>query len=122
MSIVIRVIIDVLLVISAGFALAGVLGMLRMPDVYNRMQTSTIVSVFWLLGLMVAGLLAAIFGLHNGPAAAKVVLIGLFFVLTAPVVGHALSRAAYISGERPYTPLKPDKYGEDKPYEKEGVK
>ncbi|MBR5429145.1 MAG: monovalent cation/H(+) antiporter subunit G [Firmicutes bacterium] len=121
MSIALRIIIDVLLVISAIFALGGVLGMLRMPDVFNRMQTSTIVSVFWLLGLMVAGVLFAALVLRSGGAAVKVALIGLFFVLTAPVVGHALSRAAYLNGERPYTPLTPNKYGEDKPYDKEGV-
>ena len=79
------------------------------------------VAVFWLLGLMIAGILVAVFALHNGAAAVKVALIGLFFVLTAPVVGHALSRAAYLNGERPYTPLKPNKYGDDKPYDKGGV-
>ncbi|MBR2782622.1 MAG: monovalent cation/H(+) antiporter subunit G [Firmicutes bacterium] len=121
MSMALRIVIDVLLGISAVFALGGVLGMLRMPDVFNRMQTSTIISVFWLLGLMIAGILVAVFALHNGAAAVKVALIGLFFVLTAPVVGHALSRAAYLNGERPYTPLKPNKYGDDKPYDKGGV-
>ncbi|MBO7666965.1 MAG: monovalent cation/H(+) antiporter subunit G [Firmicutes bacterium] len=98
MNIALRIVIDVLLVVSCGFALAGVLGMLRMPDVFNRMQTSTIISVFWLLGLMFAGVLFAAFVMRSGSAAVKVVLIGLFFVLTAPVVGHAISRAAYISG------------------------
>lgn len=121
MSMALRIVIDVLLGISAVFALGGVLGMLRMPDVFNRMQTSTIISVFWLLGLMIACILVAVFALHNGAAAVKVALIGLFFVLTAPVVGHALSRAAYLNGERPYTPLKPNKYGDDKPYDKGGV-
>lgn len=121
MNIALRIIIDILLIVSCGFALAGVLGMLRMPDVFNRMQTSTIISVFWLLGLMVAGVLFAACVMRSGSAAVKVVLIGLFFVLTAPIVGHAISRAAYISGERPYTPLKPDKYGDDKPYDKEGI-
>ena len=121
MSIALRIIIDILLAVSCVFALGGVLGMLRMPDVYNRMQTSTIISVFWLLGLMIAGVLFAAIVMRSGSAAVKVVLIALFFVLTAPVVGHAISRAAYISGERPYTPLQPDKYGDDKPYDKEGV-
>lgn len=121
MSIALRIIIDILLAVSCVFALGGVLGMLRMPDVYNRMQTSTIISVFWLLGLMIAGVLFAAIVMRSGSAAVKVVLIALFFVLTAPVVGHAISRAAYISGERPYTPLHPNKYEDDKPYDKEGV-
>ena len=72
MSIALRIIIDILLVVSCGFALAGVLGMLRMPDVFNRMQTSTIISVFWLLGLMVAGVLFAALVMHSGSAAVKV--------------------------------------------------
>lgn len=120
MNIIVRIIIDLLLASACFFAFSGTIGMLRMRDVYCRMQASTIISVFWFLGLMLAGL---IYGLTvpSGPMCVKVILISLFCLLTAAVGGHAIARAAYIHGDRPYRRLKPDQYGEDKPYEKEVV-
>ena len=36
-----RIVVDILIVISIFFAFAGVVGMLRMPDSFTRMQSST---------------------------------------------------------------------------------
>jgi multicomponent Na+:H+ antiporter subunit G len=79
------------LIIFAGsiFLFSAGLGVLRMPDSYNRIQTgtkaSTLGTILVLLGLAV---------LH--PAWTWKLLMLIFFVLlTNPVSSHALARAAH---------------------------
>ena len=79
------------LIILTGsvFLFSAGLGVLRMPDSYNRIQTgtkaSTLGTILVLLGLAV---------LH--PAWTWKLLILIFFVLlTNPVSSHALARAAH---------------------------
>jgi multicomponent Na+:H+ antiporter subunit G len=74
---------------GAVFLLSAGLGVLRMPDSYNRIQTgtkaSTLGTILVLLGLAV---------LH--PEWTWKLLILIFFVLlTNPVSSHALARAAH---------------------------
>ena len=45
----IRIIADVLLLIGAIFALAGTIGVLKMPDTFSRMQASTCISTLAIL-------------------------------------------------------------------------
>ena len=45
--------------------------------------------------------------------AVKLVIIGGFVLLTSPIVGNMLSRAAYKHGIRPQRPLVQDDYGRD---------
>ena len=39
-----RIIIDVLIAVGAFFAIAGTLGVLKMPDTFSRMQASTCIT------------------------------------------------------------------------------
>lgn len=110
---ILRIIIDVFLAGGCFFALAGTLGILRMPDCFSRMQSSTNIPTFGLLGVVIAGLLYAIFVEHNAAMAVKVFIIGGFVLLTNPIVGNSLSRAAYKFGLRPQKPLVQDDYGRD---------
>ena len=50
-----RIVIDLLIVISIFFAFAGVVGMLRMPDSFCRMQSSTNIATLGVLGVIIAG-------------------------------------------------------------------
>ena len=52
-----RIVIDALLVIGAFFALAGTLGVLKMPDTFCRMQASTCITTLGMLGVAIGGLL-----------------------------------------------------------------
>jgi multicomponent Na+:H+ antiporter subunit G len=82
------------LIILAGsvFLFSAGLGVLRMPDSYNRIQTGTKAST---LGTMLVLLGLAV--LH--PAWTWKLLILIFFVLlTNPVSSHALARAAHATG------------------------
>ncbi|MBQ6808749.1 MAG: Na+/H+ antiporter subunit G [Firmicutes bacterium] len=110
---ILRILIDVLLVGGCFFALAGTLGVLRMPDSFSRMQASTNIPTFGLLGIVLAALLYAIFMEHNAAMAVKVLIIGGFVLLTNPIVGNTLSRAAYKYGIRPKKPMVQDDYGRD---------
>ena len=48
-----RIVIDVLLAIGAIFALAGTIGLLKMPDTFSRMQASTCISTMGVIGVAI---------------------------------------------------------------------
>jgi multicomponent Na+:H+ antiporter subunit G len=106
----------ILLVVGCFFALAGTIGVLRMPDAFCRMQSSTNIATLGVLGAVFGG---ALYAFSNGNAAMgiKVILIGLFIVLTNPIAGHAIARAAYRYGIRPEKKMACDEYGRDIPNE-----
>jgi len=108
-----RYVIDVLIGLSVFFAFAGVMGMLRMPDSYCRMQSSTNISTFGVLGVILGGILYAALYLHNGEIAVKLAVLGVFYIITSPISGHAIAKAAYHHGVRPEKKMVCDKYGED---------
>lgn len=113
MSITIRIIVDVLLVLGAFFSLAGVVGVLRMPDAYCRMQSSTNIATLGILNLIIAALIYATAAGMGAGTAIKIALVGLFTILTNPIASHAICKAAYISGVRPKKDMICDEYGED---------
>ena len=92
------------------FNFFGCLGLIRLPDVYNRLQAST-----KCVTLGTCGILFGLF-LFKGFTAAgiKAILCILFVVLTAPVSAHALSRGAHASGVKLWKGSVCDKYQEDK--------
>lgn len=108
-----RIVIDILIGLSILFALAGVVGMIRMPDAYTRMQSSTNVSTFGVLGVLIAGILYSIIYLGDISMAIKMGVLIVFYLITSPIAGHAIAKAAY----RSKVPASPktivDKYGED---------
>ena len=80
------------LIIGSFFLFSAGLGVLRMPDTYNRIQTGTKATT---LGTIL--ILVGIAMLH--PAWALKLLILIFFVLlTNPVSSHALARACHATG------------------------
>lgn len=93
-----RIIVGVLVGLGAFFALAGTVGMLRMPDAYCRMQSSTNVTTLGLLFALLGALIYAIFGMHSWAASVKIVVIGVVSILANPAAGHAICRAAHRKG------------------------
>lgn len=85
---------EILMLIGGVFLFLGSLGLVRMPDVYNRLQTGTKAST---LGAMSIGL-SAIFLLPG--AAGKAVLLVVFIVLANPIASNTIGRSAYLSGIR----------------------
>lgn len=89
----IDVIAGILWIAGSGFVLLAAVGVLRMPDVFTRMQASTKASTLG-LGCLLAGA-----GLEMGDFSSwiRVAGIGAFVLLTTPVAGHVIARASYLA-------------------------
>ena len=109
----IRIIADVLLLIGGVFALAGTIGILKMPDTFSRMQASTCVSTLAILCIGLGALLYAIFTMHSASAAVKIAVIVLMIFVTNPVGSHAIAKGAYRAGIRPEKRMEVDEFRRD---------
>ena len=94
MSSVIDVLSGVLLLSGVALAVTAGLGLLRFPDVFSRMHAATKPAT---LGLLLVVLGAAL-QMEDSGDAGKLLLVGAFQFLTAPVAAHMIGRAAYRSG------------------------
>ncbi|MDX1415482.1 MAG: monovalent cation/H(+) antiporter subunit G [Candidatus Promineifilaceae bacterium] len=83
-----------LIAIIAGtlFSLVGILGLIRLPDVYARLQATGKVGVFGVVLLLVAAVIWTEFGLG------KALLLIALLMVAGPVATHAISSAAYRIG------------------------
>ena len=80
------------LVVGTLLSLIGVIGFIRLPDVYTRLHATGKVSVFGVVFLLVAAILLTPLSLWKG-------LLLIFFVLMAsPSVSHSVASAAYKAG------------------------
>lgn len=74
------------------FILFAAIGLLRMPDVYNRIQAgtkaSTLGSLLTLLGV----------GLYHPDWLMKIALLIIFVLISNPVSSHVLGRASHYAG------------------------
>jgi len=77
--------------IGSIFILLGSVGMVRMPDFYNRIQTGTKAST---LGTMLSLLGIGLIHLDWG---GKIVVLILFVLMTNPVSSHVIARAAHFT-------------------------
>jgi multicomponent Na+:H+ antiporter subunit G len=84
----------VLLLVGATFTLLAAVGVLRMPDVFTRMQVATKAAS---LGATCMLLGVAVFFAQLDITVRAVLIIGFIF-LTAPVSAHMVARAAYAAG------------------------
>lgn len=79
--------------LGIAFDFFGVLGLVRLPDVYNRLQAATKCVTFG-----TAGILFGIFIIKGLSIFGFKALLGIAFVfLTSPVAAHAIARAAHRS-------------------------
>lgn len=85
----------VIVLVGAAFMLLASIGIVRMPDVYNRIQAGTKASTLGVV-LALVGL-----GLYEPGWLPKLSVIAVFVLLTNPLSSHALARAAHAAG----TPL-----------------
>ncbi len=96
-----------LLVAGAAFLLFGGLGLLRMPDIFNRIQAGTKTTT---LGTLL--ILAGTAFLHP-QWGWKLLLIGLFLLFTNPLSSQVLARAAHRGGAKTSTKTTVDMLAED---------
>lgn len=80
-------------ILGVALALLSAVGIVRMPDVYTRLQVATKASSLG-VGLLMLGV-----AVHFGDVGVTVraLLVVAFIFLTAPVSAHLIGRAAYIA-------------------------
>ncbi|TQM14588.1 monovalent cation/H(+) antiporter subunit G [Pseudonocardia kunmingensis] len=91
--VVVDVLSAVLLLTGALTCLLGAVGLVRLPDLPARLQAATKPQTLGLL-LILAGTALRV----PLESAVTLVLVGLFQVITAPVISQLLGRSAYRSG------------------------
>ena len=98
----------VLITIGVLFDLFGCIGLVRLPDIYNRLQAATkcvtLGTCMILIGLF--------FFMGIGSAGIKALLCAVFVLLTSPVGAHALARAAHLAGIKLWEGSVVDTYAE----------
>ena len=85
---------DVLMVVGSALLLLASVGVVRMPDLFTRMQAASKAST---LGIACA-LLALAFHFPGVSVNIRVIGTIAFFFVTAPVTAHLIGRAAYFLG------------------------
>lgn len=88
-------IVMILFIIGAISGLIGGLGVLRMPDVYNRIHAETMCVVGGAIVILIGVAVYRGYSLFS----LKALIIALFLFLTNPVSSHAIARAAHKSSE-----------------------
>lgn len=110
---VLRIVIDVLIAVGAFFALAGTVGILKMPDTFCRMQASTCIPTLGTLCVAIGAILYAAVIMQSAGTAVKIGVIALMIFFANPVGAHVIAKGAYKNGIRPDKKMVVDDYGRD---------
>jgi len=100
----------ILIFVGILFDIFGCIGLVRFPDVYNRLQASTKCVTLGTIMLLVG--VAFLTGLNA--TAAKAVICAVFILITSPTAAHAIAKGAYAAGVPLWGKSVVDKYKEDK--------
>lgn len=100
----------IFIIIGLAFDIFGCIGLIRLPDVYNRLQATTKCVTLGTCSILFGTII--IKGLTG--TGIKALLCIIFLILTSPVAAHALSRGAHASGVKLWGKSVCDKYEEDK--------
>lgn len=102
----------IIIVIGLLFNLFGCIGLVRLPDVYNRLQAATkcvtLGTCLVLLGIIIFPCIGCV-GIDF-----KVMLCIIFILITSPTAAHALARGAHASGVKLWKKSVVDKFAEAK--------
>jgi multicomponent Na+:H+ antiporter subunit G len=100
----------VVMVAGLVFDLVGCLGLVRLPDVYNRLQAATkcvtLGTFLILLGVLIR------FGFDS--MGVKAILCLWFIAITSPTAAHAIARGAHRGGIKLWEKSVTDRYAEDR--------
>ena len=94
MSVLLDVVAIVLAVLGTAFALLAAVGVVRLPDLYTRMQAASKGSTLGAICLLLAA------ACHFGDAAIAIrcIVVATFLAMTTPIAAHLLARAGYLAG------------------------
>ncbi len=97
-------------VAGTAFSIIGILGMLRLPDVYTRLHATGKVSTFGAVLLLVAAALVI------DAVWARALIAIVLVLISGPVVSHALGSAALRIGIPLKGAVRDDLHGERAPH------
>ena len=98
----------IMIAVGILFNIFGCIGLVRFPDVYNRLQAATkCVTLGTVLLLIGVGLASG-----TGALAAKAIICAVFVLVTSPTAAHAIAKGAYASGVALWEKTVVDKYAE----------
>jgi multicomponent Na+:H+ antiporter subunit G len=92
-----RLLADLLLLIGASFTLLGALGLVRMPDVYNRIQAGTKAVTLGALSLLLG------IGVIYPQWWSKLLVIAILILVTNPIGSSTIARALLMAGVKPWS-------------------
>lgn len=90
---------DVMVIVSLLVMTLGIIGILRMPDIYTKLHGAS-KSVF--LGVVLLAISATV--VATPEMISRIVLIALLVVMTTPIASHVIGHAAFRLQERMETP------------------
>jgi multicomponent Na+:H+ antiporter subunit G len=96
--------------VGGACALIGAMGILRFPDVYNRLHANTVIIVGGVIMTLLG--VSVLYGISM--YSLKALLIALFMFIANPVGAHAIARAAHKSGVKLWPRSVVDKLEEEK--------
>ncbi len=100
-----------IIAIGVLFDIFGCIGLVRLPDVYNRLQAATKCVTLGTCFILIGSLIL----LDSLPGTVKGIVCIAFILITSSTAAHALARAAHRSGIRQWEGSVVDHYGEDFP-------
>lgn len=92
---IIEIIVSILVITGTLMSLISSLGILRLPDVYNRAHASTKSATLGILSILLGTFFYFLF--THGVSSIRLLLGIAFVFLTAPVGGHIIIRSAHRS-------------------------
>lgn len=102
----------IFLCVGLAFNLLGCIGLIRFPDLYNRLQAATKCVTLGTCMVLLAAVIE--FGFADAaPASLKCLLCMVFILITSPTAAHALARGAHASGVSLCDKSIVDRYEED---------
>ena len=108
----------ILITIGVVFDIFGCIGLVRFPDVYNRLQAATkcvtLGTVLLLAGVALASQLGAI--------VSKAIICAVFILITSPTAAHAIAKGAHSAGVKLWNKSVVDKYEEEVDHHNEWLK
>lgn len=106
-----------LMFLGAFFGMIAGVGIVRMPDLYMRMQSATKAGTLGILCIV----LAAATHFQTADVVIKASLTLLFLGGTAPIASHLIARAAYDSGVELWSKTRDDRGSTGRPAVHEAV-
>lgn len=109
-SIILNIVISLFILSGTFFLFSSSIGVVRFPDVYTRLHAATKASTLGIAGVLI-GVFLYLYAFES-IVSGKLLLAIVFTMLTAPVSGHMISRAAHRNGVKPITFNERDEYEE----------